>query len=170
MCTVLCLYSLASAQPNPCRCDSAATFESVLERANIAFLGTCIDITPNTNKGGLNVVFKVDSSWKRAIEPMATVHTNSPNQCGYPFRRGLRYIVIANKHHQTIETSECEFNQEWEENGVLTIQRLGKGFSPGRKGLAGKMNIMLIAMGAASLLFLAFVVLRKRMRKPKSVN
>lgn len=155
---------------NSCGCDSTATWDDAFTKSNIVFLGTCMDVIPNAIKGGLNVVFQVDSSWKRAIEQVTTVHTNSPNQCGYPFRHGQRYIVFANKRHQTVETSQCEPNQAYDDNGILTLRRLGKGFSPGRAGMAGKMDLMLLVLGGLGLLFLAFVVLRKRFRKAKPVN
>ena len=129
-----------------------------------------MDITPNTIKGGLNVVFQVDSSWKRATEHVTTVHTNSPNQCGYPFKRNVRYIVFANKRHQTVESSECEPNQLYEDNGILTLRRLGAGFTPGREDKANGMILLMLALGVSGLLFLGFVVLRKKFRKPKAVN
>ncbi len=167
---VMLLTSNAFAQTNQCHCDSTATWDAAFEKANIIFLGTCMDITPNTIKGGLNVVFQVDSSWKRATEHVTTVHTNSPNQCGYPFKRNARYIVFANKRHQTVETSECEPNQAYEDNGILTLRRLGAGFTPGREDKANGMILLMLALGVSGLLFLGFVVLRKKFRKPKAVN
>ncbi|MBL0020405.1 MAG: hypothetical protein IPP17_29210 [Bacteroidetes bacterium] len=164
------LTTNAFAQTNQCHCDSTATWDAAFEKANIIFLGTCMDITPNTIKGGLNVVFQVDSSWKRATEHVTTVHTNSPNQCGYPFKRNARYIVFANKRHQTVETSECEPNQAYEDNGILTLRRLGAGFTPGREDKANGMILLMLALGVSGLLFLGFVVLRKKFRKPKAVN
>jgi hypothetical protein len=154
----------ALAQIDNCGCDSTATWDAAFDKANIVFLGTCIDVAPNTLKGGLNVAFEVDSSWKRAIERVATVHTNSPNQCGYPFRMGERYIVFANKRHQIIATTACEPNQLYDDNGLLTLRRLGKGFTPGRPGKAQNMIIMLTVLGLLGLLFLGFVVLRKKIR------
>jgi hypothetical protein len=168
--SLVCLLpTLSLFASNNCDCDSTATWESAFEKANIVFLGTCVDASPNTIKGGLNVVFQVDSSWKRAIEPFATVHSNSENQCGYPFKPGNRYIVFANKRHQTIATSECEPNQDFEDNGPLTLRRLGPGFAVGRPGMAAGMNMLLIGLGIAGMLFLAFVVLRKKISGPKTV-
>lgn len=170
VCTFSGCLGLLHAQTNQCNCDSTATWDAAFEKANVVILGTCMDVTPNTIKGGLNIVFQVDSSWKRGIEQVATVHTNSPNQCGYPFKRNQRYIVFANKRHQTVETSECQPNQLYEDNGLLTLRRLGQGFAPGREAMANKMVGLLIGLGVAGLAFLAFVVLRKKIRKPKPVN
>lgn len=168
---ILCALSLTlPAQVNQCHCDTTLTWEAAYEKASVIILGTCVDIGPNTIKGGLNVVFEVDSSWKREIENYTTIHTNSPNQCGYPFKRGQRYIVIGNKRHQTVETSSCEPNQDYADNGLLTLRRLGKGFAPGREGTAFKMDMLLLFLGFMGLLFLGFVVLRKRIRKQRVVD
>ncbi len=163
-------YGRVHGQASNCGCDSTMTWDAAFDKSNVVFLGTCMDISPNTLKGGLNVLFQVDSSWKRVIEHVATVHTNSPNQCGYAFHRGERYIVVANKRHQTIETSECEPNQLYSDNGELILRRLGPGFAPGRPGFENKMNLILVGLGLAGLLFLAVVVLRRKIWKPKSVS
>ncbi|MBL0017770.1 MAG: hypothetical protein IPP17_15390 [Bacteroidetes bacterium] len=34
----------------------------------------------------------------------------------------MRYIVFANKRHQTVESSECEPNQLYEDNGILALR------------------------------------------------
>ncbi|MFN8398291.1 MAG: hypothetical protein U0176_27015 [Bacteroidia bacterium] len=160
------LISPLSSLKAQCTCPPDSSWQSQYDRANVILLGTCIDITPNTHKGGLNVVFNVDSSWKRAIEPTTTVHTNSPTQCGYPFQRGHRYLVFANKLHQTIATSICEPNQPADQ-ATQALQKLGPGQAPGRTELASRMNLTLIGLGVLGMLFLAFVVLRKKVMKPK---
>lgn len=169
-CALLWGCMLAPAYASDCNCDSTATWDSHLASANVVFLGTCMDVLPNALKGGLNIVFQVDSSWKRAIEQVTTVHTKSPNQCGYPFLKGERYIVFANKRHQTTETSICQPNQAYADNGLLTVRRLGAGFAPGRAGLASKMNLLLLGLGVLGLAFLGFVVLRKKIGRAKTVS
>lgn len=161
---------LQQAKAVGCDCDSTKAWDGHLAEANVVFLGTCMDVLPNALKGGLNVVFQVDSSWKRATEQVTTVHTKSPNQCGFPFLKGRKYIVFANKKHQTTETSICQPNQVYDDNGLLTVRRLGQGFGPGRAALASKMNILLLVVGVLGLAFLGFVVLRKKIRKPKIVS
>ena len=145
-----------------CECDSTISWQSPFDNANVVVLGTCIDVTTNPIKGGLNVLFEVDSSWKRGIEPIATFHSDPPEQCGFDFRRGEKYIVFGKKRHQTIETTSCLPNQAMSDNGPLTLRRLGQGFSPGRPGLMRNMNLMLLALGVLGLAFVAFVVLRKK--------
>lgn len=171
LCTLCILCgSILSAQNDNCGCDSTQTWDQSEEKANVIFLGTCMDVTPNALKGGLNILFQVDSSWKRDIELVTTVHTNSPNQCGYPFLKGKRYIVFANKQHQTEKTSQCEPNQLYDDNGILTLRRLGQGFPPGRPGGGTNLILLMSALGIAGLLFLAFVVLRKKIGKAKPVS
>ncbi|HHG84669.1 MAG TPA: hypothetical protein ENJ82_07960 [Bacteroidetes bacterium] len=152
-----------------CNCDSTASWADTFEKSNVVFLGTCIGVRSNPIKGGMNIIFSVDSSWKRKIEPSATVHTKASNQCGYLFEEGKRYIVFGNKHHQTLETSICEPNQDFAENGRLTLRRLGKGFSPGRPEFGRKMIFIMIVLGVVSLLFVLLVVLRKRLFKKKQM-
>jgi hypothetical protein len=159
---LICGLGLQANAASNCGCDSTATWQDAYDKANVVFVGTCMDVIPNAIKGGLNILFQIDSSWKRAIEPVTTVHTNSPNQCGYPFKAGERYIVFANKRHQTTQTTECEPNQLYDDNGILILRRLGKGFTPGRAGLASNMNWLLVGLAAAGMAFLAFVVLRKK--------
>jgi hypothetical protein len=162
---LLLLGGLQARAANDCGCDSTASWQDAYDKANVVFVGTCMDVLPNAIKGGLNVLFQIDSSWKRAIEPVTTVHTTSANQCGYPFKAGERYIVFANKRHQTTQTTNCEPNQLYDDNGMLTIRRLGPGFATGRGGLATSMNWMLVGLAGAGMAFLAFVVLRKKVAK-----
>ncbi len=148
-----------------CGCDTPASFDDAYQKANIVFVGTCMDVVTNPIKGGLNILFQVDSSWKRGIEKVATVHTNSPNQCGYDFHRNERYVVFANRHHQSITTSNCEPNQLFEEAGQATIARLGPATLPGRPEKAWNLILILGGLTLAGMLFLAFVVLRKKIKK-----
>lgn len=152
-----------------CGCDSATTFEQQYEAANVVVLGTCLRVNSNPIKGGLNVVFGVDSSWKRGIELTATVHTNSVGQCGVDFRPGERYLVFAHKKHQTIETSVCEYNFPAEGIDAEKLMKvLGKGFSPGRPEMARRMSMLVLFLGIGGLLFVAFVIFRKKIFKGKS--
>ena len=153
-----------------CGCDSVASFEAAYEKANIIFVGVCMDVVSNPIKGGLNILFQVDSSWKRGIEKVATVHTNSSNQCGYKFERNEKYIVFANKRHQTISTSECEPNELLSANSQLTFAKLGPGIAPGRPELARNLAVLLSGLVLASMIFVAFVVLRKKFKKSVKIN
>ena len=143
-------------------CELPLTLDDQFEAANIVILGTCIRVSTNAIKGDLNIAFAVDSSWKRAIEPVATVHTNPANQCGFPFEEGQRYLVFARKRHQTITTSVCELILPEGLRASATMEELGTGFSPGRPELARNMNLMILGLGIGSILLVAVIVLRKK--------
>jgi hypothetical protein len=147
-------------------CDCAPVAEAGA-RADIVFVGRCINIATNPIKGDLNIVFQVDSSWKRAVEHVATVHTPT-NDCNFAFTKGKRYLIYANKFHQTIKTTICEPNVLLAEGEGRTLPALGKTFLPGRPEFARKMNMLLIGLGVGGLVFMAIVVLRKRIFKPKA--
>ena len=156
-------------QDNQCGCDPETSFEAQFEAAEVILLGRCLRVSTNPIKGGLNVVFEVDSSWKRGIEHTATVHTNSMGQCGVGFEVGERYLVFAYKRHQTIETSICEWNFEAESmDAEKTMTLLGVGHAPGRPEMAWNMSVLILGLGIGGLLVMAFVVLRKKVFKPKA--
>lgn len=146
-----------------CNCPEETSLDAQIDAASVVFRGTCVRVTTNPIKGGLNVTFMVDSSWKRAIEPYATVHTNAPGQCGVEFEEGESYLVFAHRRHQTIETTICEFN--FPIGGIdaeKTMQVLGVGYGPGRPQMARDMSVLVLGLGIGGLIAVAFVVFRKR--------
>lgn len=158
------LFWLAPLLAIACDCAPSA---GAGERANIVFVGRCIDIATNPIKGDLNVVFEVDSSWKRAIEAVATVHTPTTD-CRYAFTKGQRYLIYANKFHQTLRTSVCEPNVALADGQTARVAGLGKAFLPGRPEFARQMNLLLIVLGVGGLVLLAFVVLRRKIFKRRA--
>jgi hypothetical protein len=152
-----------------CDCPEIS-MDSILARSNVVWVGTCMDVLPNPIKGDLNVVFQVDSSWKRQVEHVATIHT--PNHsCGFDFKPGEKYWVVGMKRHQTLYTESCMGNLILPASLPAELKNLGKAFLPGRPEFASRMNFLLLALGGGGLLFLAFVVLRKKiMSKKQSGN
>lgn len=165
---MICLGMGALKAQDQCGCDSTQTLTEQIESANVIVYGECVRVTTNAIKGGMNATFAVDSSWKRAIEPMATFHTNAANQCGFPFEKGKRYLVFGLKKHQTQRTSICEPNIVEGLRADAIMADLGQGFAPGRPELTRQMNLMILGLGIGSLVFLALIVLRKRIFKPQS--
>lgn len=157
------LLALLPARALACDCPPSA---SAADRANLIFVGRCVDVSPNPIKGDLNVVFQVDSSWKRKVESYATIHTPTTD-CHYAFTKGKRYLVYTNKAHQTFKTSLCEPNVLLDDNQVVQLPEFGKAFLPGRPEFARRMNLILIGLGVGGLLLVAAVVLRKRLFRPK---
>lgn len=158
------LFSLTAHAQSNCNCGPEMDFQQQVEQANVIVLGKVLKVTTNPIKGGLNIVFDVDSSWNRRIEHTATFHTNSAGQCGYRFEEGKQYLVFGKKRHQTIGTSICEPNLLYSEGGEGVVRRLGQGYAPGRPEMALKMNWILLALGLGGILLVAFVVLRKKIR------
>lgn len=159
---ILLLGSMVTPSAKACNCDSTMTFADHVAAADVIILGTVINIASNPIKGGRNVYVQVDSSWKRGIEISAVVHSEMTNQCGVDFVKGEKYLIFATKRHQTIYTSVCEPNQLYAEGGELSMKVLGKGFTPGRPELEFQMNLLLIGLGLGGLLFMAVIVLRKK--------
>jgi hypothetical protein len=146
-------------------CD-CAPIEGAAARADLIFVGRCIEVSSNPIKGDLNVVFQVDSSWKRSVEAFSTVHTPTTD-CHYAFTKGRRYLIYANKFHQTLKTSICEPNTVLLDGEDPRLEGLGKAFAPGRPDFARKMNLILIGLGLGGLVFIGLVVMRKRIFKPR---
>ena len=105
-----------------------------------------------------------DVWWVQDMNPIY----GDPSRKSYAFTKGKRYLIYANKFHQTIKTSVCEPNVLLAEGEGKYLPTLGKAFLPGRPDFARKMNLVLVGLGVGGLLFLAAVVLRKRIFKPKA--
>lgn len=148
-----------------CDCPTLP-LDSAYARANVVFVGTCMNVAPNPIKGDFNIVFQVDSSWKRQIEPVATIHTPSSN-CRFDFKPGKKYLVVGYKRHQTIHTDACATTMLLPEVLPTELGALGKAYQPGAREMIANMKWLLIALGAGGILFVALVVLRKRIWSAK---
>lgn len=144
-----------------CGCTATFPIEKALEEANVVVAGTAIGIQTNPNKVGFLVTFAVDSSWKRPIEPFATVYTEYETGCGYSFQEGEKYVVFINRGHGSLTTGICQPNTTFSEAGSL-LQKLGKGILPGKS--PGSENLVFYLTGSvlAGMAFLGFVLLRRR--------
>jgi hypothetical protein len=157
---LLLLFLLLPFRLWACECADLP-LDSIYARANVVFVGTCMDVSTNPIKGDMNVVFQVDSSWKRQMEHVATIHT--PNtSCRFDFKPGKKYFVVGFKRHQTVHTDNCSSTALLPAVLPAELKKLGQSFRPGTPALAKQMNWLLIGLGAAGLLFVAVVVLRKR--------
>ncbi len=156
---------LAQTPTEECGCDPEMTVADHIEEANLIIFGECVRLTTNAIKGGVNATFKVDTTWKRASEPVVTFHTTAANQCGFAFEKGKKYLVFGKKRHQTQATTVCEPNLPEGVRAEAVMADLGKGFPPGRPELARNMNILILGLGVGSILVIALIVLRKRLFK-----
>lgn len=142
-------------------CKSIPPFEEALEASSVVFAGTVVNVSTNPHKSGLNIVFQIDSSWKRTIEEVVTLHTGSSVQGGYPFSKGERYLVFARKKFQSLKVGGCSRTSAWNDSPD-DLQRLGAGLPTGQSPGMQKMIILVGVLGIVGLLFVGFVVLRKR--------
>lgn len=148
-----------------CGCATTIPFEKAFEEANIVLTGTVAGIQTNPNKVGFLVTFTVDSSWKRPIEPFATIYTEYETGCGYPFQQGEKYVAFVNRGHGSLYTGVCQPNAPLTEAGPM-LQKLGKGIPPGHS--PGSENLIFYLTGAvlAGMAFLGFVLLRRKKPRP----
>ena len=147
-----------SAQRN---CPQIPDFEEAYEAASVVFAGRVVNVSTNPHKTGLNIVFQIDSSWKRTIEEVVTLNTGSSVQGGYPFRMGERFLVFARKKFQSLKVGGCSRTAAWADAGE-DLDRLGPAMLPGQSPGMKKMIVLVGILGILGLLFVAFVVLRKR--------
>lgn len=161
---VLGFLAFGTARATDCGCSQPAPFEQAFAEANIVFSGKVAGIQTNPNKVGLLVTFQVDSSWKRTIEPFATVYTEYETGCGYPFRMGSKYVVFVNKGHSSLFTGICEPNAiDYEAQDLR--RRLGKGLAPSHTPGTENLPLILTAAVLGGIVFLAFVVLFRKGRR-----
>ena len=154
-------------QAADCGCSEVISFEKAYEEANIVITGSVAGHQTNPNKVGLLYTFQIDSSWKRPIEPFATIYSEYETGCGYPFRQGVKYVVFVNKGHSTLSTSICEPNSPVYLASEI-FEKLGKGMRPSHSPGTENLNLVLTVMVVGGMVFLAFVVLFRRGTKKKS--
>jgi hypothetical protein len=84
-----------------------------LERSAAVFSGRVIEIRRHEKAsdlfGQVEVVLKVDRSWKGGAERIVSVFTSSQSSaCGYGFKKGRAYLIYAQKDRQDrLSTSIC---------------------------------------------------------------
>ncbi len=150
--------------PAACDCDTLK-FESALARANVIFSGRAEEVTTNWVSGGGKVTFRIDSSWKRIIPEYFTVNSLSPDQCGIDFREGVDYLVFVMKDF-SYKTDRCS-RSKLTSSASADLAMLGPGIPPGEVPETRKTIFMMSLAVLLSLLFVAFVVLRKRVFRKK---
>lgn len=146
-----------------CPCEETPAFEEALKEANVVVRGTVLDVTTNPINTGLKVTLKVNRSWKRTIEHTVTISTPTPAQCGYDFRIGETYLVYVNKKFN-LKTSSCDRTRALIQ-ADSDLELLGEGYAPSASPGAKLFSILMLVMTLLGLLFVAFVVLRKRIFK-----
>ena len=77
-------------------------------RYPVVFDGIVLDLAENAAEDPHPVRFAVRRAWRGVSEPEVVVHTMGTRaQCGYPFREGVRYLVLANRDETRLWTGGC---------------------------------------------------------------
>lgn len=160
----LAVFAGMNVRAGDCGCTEKRSFEDAFETANLIFVGEVSGEQTNPNKSGWLITFRQDSSWKRPVEKYPQIFTEYVTACGYPFKRGVKYLIFVEKGHNSLFTTICEPNAPLYQAAGM-IEKLGPGIAPDRTPGTGKLPFILTGMVLAGMIFLAFVVLRKRGRK-----
>ena len=143
-----------------CPCDSVAGIESAFESSNVIFLGKPASIIPNWMSGGMKITFNVEKSWKRGIEKFFTLNVPEPANCGIQFLENENYLVFVNKVF-AYQTDSCS-RTKLAVSAASDIAFLGKSIPAGRNSSLTKWIYILGGLVFAGVLFMAFVVFRKK--------
>lgn len=145
------------------QCDTLKTLDQDLADANVVILGEVVDVATNWVSGGLKVTFAVEKSWKRSIEKYTTVNTGTLAQGGFSFEKGQSYLVFIHKKFN-LKVDRCSRAGPIAQMSA-EIKALGEGFSTGNSPGATRVKWAFVILSLGSLLFVAWVVLRKKFRK-----
>lgn len=145
-----------------CECEWIEV-EDQVKASNVVFSGRVIDISTNWISGGSKITFAVDSSWVRKIPKYFTVNTGSESECGYLFQKSQPYLVYVVKEF-SYKTNQCVRTQKLVE-ADKDLKVLGAGIAPGPVPGTDRFFIIMTVGVVLSMLFVLFVVLRKRIFK-----
>ena len=97
-----------------CSCMTGTPLCETLWKTPVVFAGEVIDITDVP--GGFDsrlpenrrVTFRVEQSWREDVPREVHVRTGSGGgDCGYPFIKGVRYLVFAHRNGEQLTTTIC---------------------------------------------------------------
>jgi len=128
--------------------------------ADLIIEGEVVRITTNWISGGWKYTFKIDRSWKRSTDRVLFINSPWEKDCGSIFEEGKSYIVFIDKGF-TMKTQQCMGNVLVEEADA-TLSYLEEGTPPTASPQVPYINFTLIILGVLALLFMAVVVLRKK--------
>jgi hypothetical protein len=102
---------LAPATAQACSCLSVGSACAALGRSSAIFIGTVVNIDPPSGDRGTvtqHVRFEVEEAIKGVDATTVDVETTSDTaSCGYPFRRGTKYLVYAFGDKKALSVSLC---------------------------------------------------------------
>ncbi|RMG25811.1 MAG: hypothetical protein D6730_10195 [Bacteroidetes bacterium] len=157
----LLLYAGSSGAAFACTCSPLSAAEAIAQ-ADLVFQGRVTSVETNWISGGWKFAFEVSQSWKKTTNRLYIVNTPWEKDCGYVFEQGREYLVFV-KRKFTPKTNRCMGNKPIEEAAEY-LALLGRGNTPMRSANYTKMIWLVSLAGFLGLAFVAFVVLRKKIR------
>ncbi|GAB4403508.1 MAG: hypothetical protein OHK0039_02780 [Bacteroidia bacterium] len=148
-----------------CVCDPPATTALALERADYAFVGTCTYVESNWIAGGMKYSFRIEESWKKQQGSFVIVSSPFEQACGTTFEQGMRYLVFVEKKFAP-KTYACRGNRVLSGSDIPDDMP-ATSMKPATSGLAATLRWVLAGLGGLAMIFVVFVVLRKRLFVPK---
>ncbi|MDP5171695.1 MAG: hypothetical protein NWR72_15720 [Bacteroidia bacterium] len=147
-----------------CGCTPLTAAEAV-EQADLIIKGTLTYSTTNWMSGGMKYSFQVDEAWKRRCDALVVVNSGWEQDCGVSFKEGETYLIFINKKF-SFQTNRCSgtalISEATATLGLLAeMEQAPIVSSP----VVVKMYWTIGILGLASILFIAFVVLRKQFIK-----
>lgn len=144
-----------------CGCSPLSENQAIVE-ADLIFKGTCTYATTNWIAGGMKYSFAVEEAWKRRSDSHMIVNSGWEPDCGYRFEPGKTYLVFANKKF-SLQTNRCAGTRvfEAEDSIYLSLKTMEEApiiASP----MVARMIWTIGILGVLSIVFVAFVVLRKK--------
>lgn len=165
--TLIFLLANLPLMAQDCGCQVPGSLNEALKEADYGFTGKVIAVETNWISGGWKFTFQVDSSWKRAMEPVVIVNTGwekaswKEKGCGYLFQQGQSYVVFV-KRKFTPKTSVCSGNRLLNEV-ERELPMLGKSLPTRHSPQTGNMIWTMIGLGMFSFMFLAFVLFGRKL-------
>lgn len=144
-----------------CACTTPSP-QQAIDQADLIFQGTVTAVETNWISGGWKFSFQPSQSWKKTTNNVYLVNTPWEKDCGYLFEKGKEYVVFVRRKF-TPKTDSCMGNLPVEAASEV-LQLLGSGKPPQRSPMYVQMVWMVSLLGGFGLAFVAFVVLRKKIR------
>ncbi len=119
---------LAFVSPWTLACDcNLPDVPDAVEDSQLVFSGKVTEV--DEFSGGMSAHFHVDRIWKGSIAgTLAVSTTGSQASCGFPFRRGARYIVYAHDSlpqcefpYRHVSTTSCTRTEEFNEDEAARL-------------------------------------------------
>ncbi len=140
-----------------CTCDSLLP-KAAFVQADLVVLGKCVFVNTNWMSGGMKYTFEVVNTWKRHTDQLFVVNSPFPQDCGGQFEVGKEYVVFVEKSF-TPKTNACMGNQLANQ---IDTSAFGEPLFPQTSAMANMMIWTISGLALLAGLFVAFVVLRKR--------